>query len=230
MYPLPEAAASAADYRLAEAAHALQQIPLDGLLLPLRLTQAQLHISYSALQALCVSSKRGMLARALIDAPEMVLPACHKLFAALSHQPADAIESARLSDTAASSADLMLRVTEIQQAAEGTRVQLEGLKACLQKHSVGQLTEAYHQVCMLPASSLTIEHYRDITFLSVRPVTSCSAHSNSFFEVFSTILNKFPMQQAPDLLQLTSTCTADSARLNSCLAADHCRLAVKAFY
>lgn len=197
MYPFPEAAASAAEYRLAEAARALQQVPLDGLLLPLRLTQAQLHISYSALQALCVPSKRGMLARALLDAPEMVLPACHKLFAALSHQPADRVESACLSGTAASSADVMWRLTEIQQAAEGTRVQLEGLKAYLQQHSVGQLTDAYHQVCMLPASSLTIEHSRNITFLSICPVVSWSAHSNSFLEILSTKLNKSPNTTRP---------------------------------
>ncbi len=60
-YPIPDAAGSAAEYKLAEAAHALQQLPLDGLLLPLRLTQAQVYISYSALQTLCVPSRRGAL-------------------------------------------------------------------------------------------------------------------------------------------------------------------------
>ncbi len=142
-YPTPDAAGSVAEYKLAEAAHALQQLPLDGLLLPLRLTQAQVHILSSALQTLCVPSRRGALVKALFDTPDTILPACCKLYTALRHEAVSPTDTSK-----DGSHDVILgHLTELQQAATSTTAQLDDLKAFLQQHPAVQVTAAHEQVC-----------------------------------------------------------------------------------
>lgn len=144
-YPTPDAVGSVADYRLAEAAHALQQLPLDGFLLPLRLTQAQVYISYSALQTLCLPSRRGALLKTLTDTPDTILPACCKLYTALRHEAVSSTDLA-LPTIKNRSHDVILgHLTELQQAAMLTTAQLEDLKAFLQQHPAVQVTAAHEQ-------------------------------------------------------------------------------------
>ncbi len=147
-HPTPDAAGSVAENRLAEAAHALQQLPLDGLLLPLRLTQAQVYISYSALQTLCVPSRRGALLKALVDTPDTILPACCKLYTALRHEAVSPTDLA-LPTIKDGSHDVILgHLTELQQAAMSTIAQLD-LKAFVQQHPADHGTSAHEQVCGL---------------------------------------------------------------------------------
>ena len=135
-YPSPDTVASAADFRLAEAAHALQQVPLDGLLLPVRLTQAQLYIAYSVAQTLCIPSKRGMLLKALTETPDIVLPACCKLYAALKHHETAPIDVSPLASVDAHTAIILESLQEIQQATCGTKLQLDDLKAFLEMQQI----------------------------------------------------------------------------------------------
>ncbi len=146
-YPTPDAAGSVAEYKLAEAAHALQQLPLDGLLLPLRLTQAQVYISYSALQTLCVPSRRGALLKTLVDTPDTILPACCKLYTALRHEAVSPTDPALPTSKDGSHDVILDHLTELQQAATSTKAQLDDLKAFLQQHLAVQVTAAHEQVC-----------------------------------------------------------------------------------
>ena len=148
-YPTPDAAGSVAEYRLAEASHALQQLPLDGLLLPLRLTQAQVYISYSALQTLCVPSRRGALLKTLIDTPDTILPACCKLYTALRHEAVLPTDLALTTSKDGSHDVILGHLTELQQAATSTIAQLEDLKGFLQQHPAVHVTAAHEQVCGL---------------------------------------------------------------------------------
>lgn len=145
-YPAPNAAGSVAEYRLAEAAHALQQLPLDGLLLPLRLTQAQVYISYSALQTLCVPSRRGALLKTLSDTPDTILPACCKLYTALRHETVPPTDLALPTSKDGSHNVILGHLTELQQAATSTTAQLNDLKAFLKQHPAVKVTPLHKQV------------------------------------------------------------------------------------
>ncbi|DBA88450.1 TPA: hypothetical protein ACH3X2_004938 [Trebouxia sp. C0005] len=144
-YPTPDAAGSVADYRLAEAAHALQQLPLDGLLLPLRLTQAQVYITYSALQSLCVPSRRDALLKTLTHTPDTILPACCKLYTALRHEAVSPTDLALPTSKDGSHDVILGHLTELQDAATSTVAQLEDLKAFLQQHPAVQVTADHEQ-------------------------------------------------------------------------------------
>ncbi|DBA73236.1 hypothetical protein WJX77_010867 [Trebouxia sp. C0004] len=154
-YPAPDASGSVADYRLAEAARALQQLPLDGLLLPLRLTLAQVYISYSALQTICFPSRRGALLKTLTDTPGTILPACCKLYTALRHEAVSPTDLALPTSKDGSHDVILGQLTELQQAAMFTVAQLEDLKAFLQQHPAVQVTANHEQGAhvSLPAES-----------------------------------------------------------------------------
>ena len=83
-HPLGDAENFSAEFRLAEAAHALQQLPLDAIMLPARVIQAQLHLLCSASRNVYHPGNWTFLLQDLADTPDILFPACCRLIWALA--------------------------------------------------------------------------------------------------------------------------------------------------
>ena len=128
-YPLGDAKNFSAEFRLAEAAHALQQVPLDAVLLPVRVMQAQLHLLRSASRNICSPGNWTFLLQDVSDTPDIVFPACSRLIWALSHQSKTQTNQ---QDKTAQNAVVLEHLRGIQQVTGETNSQLAALTSLLQ--------------------------------------------------------------------------------------------------